>query len=80
MLPFMRPGSIAYYAHRSTGGADDGSFNKVCVVMTEDGRGLLKVVRNSHMACRFDLISYNMETILAVELAWCAPVVFIKPA
>jgi hypothetical protein len=48
--------------------------------MTADGRGLLKVVRNSHMACRFDLISYNMETIAAVELAWCAPVVSIKPA
>jgi hypothetical protein len=74
MLPFMRPGSNACYAHRGIGGADDG------VVMTADGRGLLKVVRNSHMACRFDLISYNMETISAVELAWCAPVVFIKPA
>ena len=80
ILPFMRPGRIAYYAHRGIGGADDGSLNRLCVVMTADGRGLLKVVHNSHMACRFDLISHNMETISAVELARCAPVVFIKPA
>jgi hypothetical protein len=44
-----------------------------------DGRTLLKMVRKGQSHAKFDLVSYNMETITDVELSWCAPVIFIKP-
>jgi hypothetical protein len=80
MLPFMAEGSIVYYSDRTIGGASPQALNRQCVVMTPDGCCLLKVVRKSHITGRFDLISFNMETIPEQELIWCAPVIFIKPA
>lgn len=79
MLPFMPPGTIVFYAERFEGGAPDHCISTLCVVQMRDGRTLLKLVRKSQSHGRFDLQSYNMETISDVELAWCAPVIFIKP-
>ena len=79
MMPFMPPGTIVYYANRYEGGAPDDCIAKLCVVETRDGASLLKMVRKSHFHGKFDLVSYNHDTIADVELAWCAPVIFIKP-
>jgi transcriptional regulator with XRE-family HTH domain len=79
MMPFMPPGTIVYYAERFNDGAPDHCLSKLCVVQLRDGKTLLKLVRKSHLHGKFDLQSYNMDTITDVELAWCAPVVFIKP-
>jgi hypothetical protein len=79
MLPFMPPGTIVYYAERFDGGAPDHCLSSLCVVQMRDERTLLKMVRKGQTHGKFDLVSYNMETITDVELAWCAPVVFIKP-
>ena len=79
MKPFMPPGTVVYYAERFEGGAPDHCLSSLCVVQLRDGRTLVKLVRKSHLHGRFDLQSYNMDTITDVELAWCAPVVFIKP-
>ncbi len=79
MLPFMPAGTIVYYAERFDGGAPDHCLATLCVVQLRDERTLLKMVRKGHTHGKFDLQSYNMETITDVELAWCAPVIFIKP-
>jgi hypothetical protein len=79
MMPFMPPGTIVYYAERFDGGAPDHCLSSLCVVQMRDQRTLLKMVRKGQSHGKFDLVSYNMETITDVELAWCAPVVFIKP-
>ena len=79
MLPFMPAGTIVYYAERFDGGAPDHCLSSLCVVQLRDGRTLLKMVRKGQLHGKFDLQSYNMETITDAELAWCAPVIFIKP-
>lgn len=79
MMPFMPEGTIVYYAERFESGAPDHCLSTLCVVQMRDGRTLLKMVRKGHSHGKFDLQSYNMETITDVDLAWCAPVVFIKP-
>ncbi|HEX3747629.1 MAG TPA: helix-turn-helix domain-containing protein [Bryobacteraceae bacterium] len=79
MLPFMPEGTVVYYAQRYDGGAPDHCLASLCVVQMRDGRTLLKMVRKGQTHGRFDLQSYNMDTITDVELAWCAPVIFIKP-
>jgi transcriptional regulator with XRE-family HTH domain len=79
MKPYMPPGTIVYYAERFENGAPDHCLSSLCVVQLRDGRTLVKLVRKSHLHGRFDLQSYNMDTITDVELAWCAPVIFIKP-
>ena len=79
MMPFMPAGTIVYYAERFAGGAPEHCLSKLCVVQRTDGSTLLKMVRKGHLHGKFDLQSYNMETISDVDLAWCAPVVFIKP-
>lgn len=79
MMPFMPPGTVVYYAERHAGGAPDHCLSTLCVVQLTDERTLLKMVRKAQLHGKFDLVSYNMETITDVDLAWCAPVVFIKP-
>jgi transcriptional regulator with XRE-family HTH domain len=79
MLPFMPQGTVVYYAERFDGGAPDHCISSLCIVRLRDGKTLLKIVRKGQEHGRFDLQSYNMETITDVELAWCAPIVFIKP-
>jgi predicted XRE-type DNA-binding protein len=79
MKPFMPPGTVVYYAERFNDGVPDHCLSSLCVVQLRDGRTLLKLVRKSHLHGKFDLQSYNMDTIADVELAWCAPVIFIKP-
>jgi len=79
MMPFMPPGTIVYYAERFDGGAPDHCLSTLCVVQLRDGKTLLKMVRKGQSHGKFDLQSYNMEMITDVELAWCAPVIFIKP-
>jgi transcriptional regulator with XRE-family HTH domain len=79
MLPFMPPGTVVYYAERFEGGAPDHCLSTLCVVQMRDGRTLLKMVRKAQVHGKFDLQSYNLETIPDAELAWCAPVIFIKP-
>lgn len=79
MMPYMPPGTIVYYAERFDGGAPEHCISSLCVVQLRDGKTLLKMVRKAQTHGRFDLQSYNMETIADVELAWCAPVIFIKP-
>ena len=80
MLPFMPPGTVVYYAQRFAGAAPDHCLFKLCVVETGDGATMLKMVRKGQLHGKFDLVSYNMETVTDVDLAWCAPVIFIKPA
>ena len=79
MKPFMPPGTVVYYAERFEGGAPDHCISTLCVVQLRDGRTLLKMVRKAQSHGKFDLQSYNMDIITDVELAWCAPVIFIKP-
>ena len=76
--PFMPPGTIVYYSMRILGGASEEHLGKMCVVQTASGATLLKIVRRGVSHGRFDLISYNMDVIEDVELAWCARVSFIK--
>jgi len=79
MMPFMPAGTIVYYAERFEGGAPDHCLATLCVVQLRDGKTLLKMVRKGQSHGKFDLQSYNFETITDVDLAWCAPVIFIKP-
>src|ERR1039458_150096 len=79
MMPFMPEGTIVYYAERFDDGAPEHCIASLCVVQLRDGKTLLKMVRKGHSHGRFDLQSYNMNTITDIELAWCAPVIFIKP-
>ncbi len=79
MLPFMPEGTILYYTQRTLGGAPDAGIDRLCVVQRNDGATFVKIVRKSHLHARFDLVSYNHETMRDVQLAWCAPVIFIKP-
>jgi DNA-binding Xre family transcriptional regulator len=79
MMPYMPEGTVVYYAQRFEDGAPDHCLASLCVVQLRDGKTLLKMVRKGQLHGRFDLQSYNMETITDVELAWCAPVIFIKP-
>jgi hypothetical protein len=62
-MPFMPPGTVVYYAERFDGGAPDHCLMSLCVVQLRDGKTLLKMVRKGQQHCRFDLQSYNMETI-----------------
>jgi hypothetical protein len=78
-MPYMAPGTIVYYSMRFLGGAPDQCIGKMCVVQTSKGATMLKIVRRGLSHARFDLVSYNMESIDDTELAWCAPVIFIKP-
>jgi transcriptional regulator with XRE-family HTH domain len=78
-MPYMAPGSIVYYSMRFLGGAPDECIGKMCVVQTSAGATMLKIVRRGMAHAHFDLVSYNMESIDNVELAWCARVLFIKP-
>lgn len=76
--PFMPPGTLVYYSLRTLGGAPEECLGKMCVVQTREGATMLKIVRRGLSHARFDLVSYNMETIEDTELAWCARVVFAK--
>jgi transcriptional regulator with XRE-family HTH domain len=78
-MPFMAPGTIVYYSMRFLGGAPDECIGKMCVVQTSKGATMLKIVRRGLSHAHFDLVSYNMESVDDVELAWCARVLFIKP-
>lgn len=51
-----------------------------CAVLTEDGRGFVKILRRGSRPNRFNLKSYNVtqEDLENVKLAWVAPVVWIK--
>jgi len=77
--PYMPPGTIVYYSNRFLGGAPQECIGKMCVVQTKDEATMLKKVEKSLSRGLFDLLSYNSEPISEVELAWCAPVIFIKP-
>jgi len=80
MMPYMKPGTIIYYSERFEGAPPERCLRGgLCVVQTVTGQALLKMVKKSKTDGKFDLISYNDDTIPAVELAWCAPVLFIKP-
>ena len=78
MKPFMPPGTIVYYANRFES-VPDHCVASLCVVQLRDEKALLKLVRRGHTHGKFDLHSYSMPTMVDQELAWCAPVIFIKP-
>jgi len=80
MMPYMRDGSIVYYSDRFLGGAPDQCLDRLCVVQIGDGATFVKIVERSQLHGKFDLKSYNFHTMRDVTLAWCAPVIFIKPA
>jgi hypothetical protein len=69
-MPFMPEGTIVYYSQRLDGGAPNHYLSNLCVVQLCDGRTLLKMVRKGQEHGKFDLQSYNMETITDVDLAW----------
>jgi hypothetical protein len=80
MKPYMPAGTIVYYANRIEGGAPAHCVASLCVVQLADGKTLLKLVQKSQKHGKFDLHSYNNPPITDVDLAWCAPVIFIKPS
>ncbi len=51
-----------------------------CAVLTADGQGYVKILKRGTRPNRFNLKSYNVanEDIENVQLAWAAPVIWIK--
>lgn len=72
--------SIVYYAEAHNGVPQDHINRGLCVVGLIDDRILVKQIRNSRQAGRYDLVSNNPEepVMHGVEIAWSAKVTDTK--
>ena len=77
MLPFMPDGALVYYNGRLTAGFDK-YLGSLCVVQLRDGSLFLKTLRRGYSYNRYNLVSYNGETMEDVDIVWCAKAGFIK--
>lgn len=79
MEPFLPSGSIVYYS-RSSEDNFDACLNRLCVIGLKDQRIWLKKLKKGSVFGRYTLSGYNSRDMDDMEIAWCAPVLFIKPA
>lgn len=56
-----------------------GLVDKLCVVLTSDGRDLVRFIKKGRKPGRYDLLSVTGEPILDAKLEWAAEVTWIKP-
>lgn len=74
----IRDGWIVYYEQEFKP-PHDGLIDKLCVVMTSDGRDLIRFIKKGRKPGCYDLLSVTGEPILDAELKWAAEVTWIKP-
>ncbi|MDO5658318.1 MAG: S24 family peptidase [Paracoccus sp. (in: a-proteobacteria)] len=74
MLPMIEPGDIIFFT-RHFYGVDPAVINSVGICQTEDGRALIKQIRQGREPDIFDLHSVNPATPVeyGVRLLWAAP-------
>lgn len=71
-------GWLIYYDDLRSPPTDD-LIGKLCIVETEDGKVLIKVLQRGRRKGRFDLESTTESTMHDQRLAWAARVTWIKP-
>lgn len=75
MYPIFRDGHVVFIDRDGWDRVEDGALSDWAVCRLVDGRTLLKEVRPSHVAGRYDLISQNAPPIESVELVWATPII-----
>lgn len=78
MAPVYRNGD--FLICRKQGRAFDNLIGLDCAVLTNDGKGYVKILARGTRPGRFNLKSYNVvnKDIENVQLAWVAPIIWIK--
>lgn len=77
MSPTVEDGSTIYYESRREPPTPD-MVGRLCVIGLEDGRVLVKKLRQGRTKDRWDLYSPNAPVILDQVVVWAAKAVFIK--
>ncbi len=77
MLPVYRPGDILICARRRGGEMSEG-LNRDCAVMTAAGVGYVTRLIQGATPQTFNLITFNSQPVMEVNLLWVAPVLWVK--
>jgi phage repressor protein C with HTH and peptisase S24 domain len=79
MAPAYRRGDLLIGVRQAPSSSDN-IIGVDCIVMTEDGQGLIKFLARGDARGRFNLRSYNPATgdLKNVRLSWIAPISWVK--
>jgi transcriptional regulator with XRE-family HTH domain len=77
MFPVYRDKDLLYF-DRSREHSPEALFGQDCMVQVKGGSAYVKILRKGSRPGLYSLDSYNHETIADVEIAWAAPVAWVK--
>lgn len=74
----LKDGWLVFYEERDRP-AHEGLVDELCVVMTDDRRCLVRVLRRGRKAGSWDLLTVSGDQELDVSLIWAEPTTLIMP-